>query len=159
VANHQQIYYPALSLAVIGAGGQFTGSNPAYTVRELAHHLRISKADVLITQSKNLDNAVQAAQEAGISQDRIFIFNDPKEACTHTFPSWTTLLRYGQADWISFNDKHRSESTTAVLSSTSGTTGLPKMAARSHMSFVAEHYAMTRESQKPYRVSVFHNQF
>lgn len=107
----------------------------------------------MITQPKNLDNAVQAAEEAGISKDRIFVFNDPQNVRTYDFPSWISLLQHGEAEWISFNDKHTSETTTAVLASTSGTTGLPKMAARTHMSFVAEHYAITREERKPYRVS------
>ena len=136
----------------MGAGGQFTGSNPAYTVGELAHHLRISKADLLITQPKNLDNAVKAAEEAGIPHDRVFVFNDATDSRFYDYPSWMTLLEYGQADWVSFNDRQRSEKTTAVLSSTSGTTGLPKMAARSHLSFVTEHYCITRESPKPYKV-------
>lgn len=165
------MYYPPLFLGIIGAGGRFTGSNPAYTAGELAHHLRISQSDLLITQARCLEVALQAAEEVGLSQDRIFLFDDVPDNTSSRFPSWKTLLQYGEADWIAFDDLHTAKTTTAVLASTryayvrelvhaqlrlisySGTTGLPKMAARSHHSFVVEHHAMIQEERKPYKVS------
>ena len=99
-----------------------------------------------------MDVAVQAAHLAGLAKNRIYVFDDVDTADTLDFPSWRSLLRYGEADWVAFDDARRAATTTAVLASTSGTTGLPKMAARSHQSFVAEHQAMTKEGRKPYEV-------
>jgi len=141
-----------LFLGIVGAGGSFTGSNPAYTAGELAHHIRTSHTDFLITQRQSVDVAVQAAHLAGLAKNRIYVFDDVDTADTLDFPSWRSLLRYGEADWVAFDDARRAATTTAVLASTSGTTGLPKMAARSHQSFVAEHQAMTKEGRKPYEV-------
>jgi acyl-CoA synthetase (AMP-forming)/AMP-acid ligase II len=147
-----KLCYPALFLGIIGAGGQFTGSNPAYTAGELAHHLKISKSDFLFTQSASLEVAVQASNEAGIPPHRVFLFDEPQDLYDPTYQSWRVLLQYGEADWRRFDDVHTSATTTAILASTSGTTGLPKMAARSHRSFVAEHHAMIQEARKSYKV-------
>ena len=138
----------------MGAGGKFTGSNPAYTAGELAHHLRTSHTDFLITQPQSLDVAIQAAHLAGLPKNRIYVFDDVETANNSDFPSWRSLLSYGEADWVALDDE-RTATTTAVLASTSGTTGLPKMAARSHRSFVAEHQAMTKEGRKPYKVRLY----
>lgn len=46
-----------------------------------------------------------------------------------------------------------SRDTIATLMSTSGTTGMPKMAAKSHQSIVMENLAIEDNSHKPYEVS------
>lgn len=55
-------------------------------------------------------------------------------------------------DWVRFDDSDRSKTTIACLNTTSGTTGLPKMAARSHFSLVMENLAIEDKQQKPYSV-------
>lgn len=147
--------YPAITLGIIGAGGCWTGTNPSYTASELTHHFRKSNTKLIITEPEHLQQVLAAATTCDIAHSRIFTFSpspyhDPRVACR----DWNTLLQHGESDWIRFNDAQRSSATPIGLFSTSGTTGLPKMAARTHLSFVAESVAIQERQSKPYPVRV-----
>jgi len=150
-----QILYSPITLGIIGAGGCWTGTNPAYTTSELTHHFRTSKTKLIITEPEHLPRVLAAARLCNISDTRIFALA-PSEAHELHADSrdWTTLLEHGESDWIRFNDAQRSRVTAVGLFSTSGTTGLPKMAARTHLSFVAESVAIQEHQAKPYTVSL-----
>ncbi|KAF2101590.1 amp dependent CoA ligase [Rhizodiscina lignyota] len=126
IHSFNDIYYPILVLSIIGCGGRFTGTNPAYTSYELKHHLGITKAKFIFSESDILPNVQQAATQLGISQSNIFIFNPRGEPVTSGYQSWNSLFNHGEQDWIRFDDKHTAEQTVAALFTTSGTTGLPK---------------------------------
>lgn len=61
------------------AGGIVSPANPAYNVRELAHHLKDSGAKALFTQKHLLDVAMKACDEVGIPRERIVLVGDEKE--------------------------------------------------------------------------------
>lgn len=64
--------------------------------------------------------------------------------------SCNELLKHGEVDWISFTGLKRSAATPAALFSTSGTSGLPKLAVRTHANLIAECEAIKDHGTKPY---------
>ena len=147
-----QILYPVLFLGVIGCGGRFTGSNPSYTATELGHHLKLSQARFVLTTKAQLGTVSKAASLNDIAPSRIIIVDGDEvtERANHT--TLATLLQIGQTRWRTHKHDDASSKITAALMSTSGTTGLPKMAARSHHSWIAENEAIEDRSTKPYEV-------
>ena len=126
-------------LATIGAGGCISGSNPANTVWELIHHLKITNARFIISQNDCFTTIARAARECRIPRARIFILASPNERLPDGYLSYETLLGYGEEDWEKFGtDRTKADNTIAVLGATSGTTGLPKSAELSHQYVVAQ---------------------
>ena len=136
----KQISYPLLWLAVIGAGGRVSGSNPAYSVvPELVHHLQTTNTKFIIAQVECLPTIAQAARKCGISDSRVFVLPSPSQQVPDNYLSWEILLQSGESDWDTFGqDETKASKTIAVLSATSGTTGLPKSAALSHQYVVGQ---------------------
>ncbi|TIA78071.1 acetyl-CoA synthetase-like protein [Aureobasidium pullulans] len=149
----KDILYPILYFGIIGSGGIFVGSNPSYKVTELSHLISIAQPKYAIIEA-GLLTKISTALEASISAEQIFVF-DPNAGQTiqKELKYWTSLLQYGEQDWIRFNEEAIAKSTIAVLQSTSGTTGLPKVAATSHYALVAAGVAMQCSKPKPYAVS------
>ena len=128
-----------LFLSIIGTGGVFAGSNPAYTTYELAHHIKTAQVKFLITEPEMLQNIVTAAQQCEIPESNILIFDVMGQQIPPGFSSWTQLLAHGEEDWVKFDDEAQSKTTTAARLFSSGTTGLPKAAIQTHYNFIAEH--------------------
>ena len=139
-------------LAIIGAGGRFTGSNPSYTSSELNHHIRISRATFLFAEPPVLATTLQSAKDCGIPENRVFTFDTKDQAPVTGRKSWTDLLEHGEADWVTFNDPSQAKCTISSLSFTSGTTGLPKAAMISHLYAINQLHAL-RDQNPPYEVS------
>jgi 4-coumarate--CoA ligase len=153
-----KLYYPIAWLGIIGAGGCVTGSNPGYNSLEFKHHLRITKAKYVITQPDLIPTVSNATQENRIPKSRIFILPRPGENVPEGYASCGALLQHGESDWVRFDDERRAKETVAAISSTSGTTGLPKGAVLSHRNIVAQNIVITSQGAKPYEVgSVFMN--
>ena len=128
------IHYPLIYLAAIGAGMRFVGSNPAYKASEIKHLLRTAKVDVLLVDSGEVEKVLPVAVERGLSEDRIFVLGEGQKG----LGSWTKLLSHGEKDWMTIDNEHASKRIPAVLLSTSGTTGLPKMAVMSHNGIITQ---------------------
>jgi 4-coumarate--CoA ligase len=130
------------------------GCNPSYTSIELEHLYGSAKTRWVIVEADLLDNIMPALMAHRIPASSVLIF-DAAEGSTQSagFKSWTTLLQSGEQDWIRFNDRETSTTTRAALLSTSGTTGLPKLAALSHYAHVSAGVAMSHMDKKPYEVS------
>ncbi|THY18542.1 acetyl-CoA synthetase-like protein [Aureobasidium pullulans] len=148
------IHYPILVQAIIGAGGVFVGTNPAYTPTELHHAFKTSLARFVITEPELLQNIRQPADTIGISGERIFLTTDADTDAQDGIRSWRTLLEHGQEDWSQFDDEEKSKTTNAMLLFSSGTTGLPKATQISHYNLVAQHILVHENPQHPERYPV-----
>lgn len=116
-------------LGIIGAGGIYSGANPSYTAPELLHHFQITKTKYVLTSLKALDAVLVAAKSYGLSSSHIYILNWHNKFVPHGHESWTRLLEYGESDWVIPAD---ADKTVAAYLSTSGTSGLPKIALIPH---------------------------
>ncbi|KAL9604359.1 MAG: hypothetical protein Q9219_000547 [cf. Caloplaca sp. 3 TL-2023] len=151
-ANVWQIYYPILMLAIIGAGGRFTGSNPSYTSFELNHHIRVSQAKFLFAEPPMLATTLQSAADCDIPKSRVFTFETKDEPAVPDQSSWNTLFQHGEADWLTFDRPGQAKSTISTLAFTSGTTGFPKAAMIPHLYAISQLQALNNQ-KPPYEVS------
>lgn len=136
----QQIWYPVLYLAIIGAGGRFIGSNPAYKTFELTRLLTVSEAKFLIADPSSVPNIWKSAIEAGVNPLNIFAFDthDQLSPSSTLLSSWRVLVQNEGEPWHSIKDDVLVHQRTAALLLTSGTGGLPKAAVMSHHAIVSQ---------------------
>jgi acyl-CoA synthetase (AMP-forming)/AMP-acid ligase II len=138
----------------MGAGGCFSGANPGYTARELAHHVRVTNAKFILTEPKMLDNAIAAAAECGVPREKIFLLNFKGEAVVASksdgeLNQWADLLSKGEKDWVEIQDASK----PAAFVSTSGTSGLPKAAIIPHSYLVSQGEIQETLKSKTFKVS------
>ncbi|KAK4953613.1 hypothetical protein LTR10_008216 [Elasticomyces elasticus] len=157
------VLYPVLVLAILASHCRWTGSNPAYTAAELEHHFRTSETDYVVTMPESLATVQSAVQASGYRAE-IILFSDLLEEEQTSVISSVSLQSNGHT-LRTLRDLLQSPSNVdlptmlsnilpndiAALQQTSGTTGLPKMAMRSHHSMISELEAITDDS-KPYEV-------
>lgn len=136
---------------MIGAGGIFTGSNPAYTSLELNHHVKTANAKYVISEPQLISRAKACARECGIPLSRIFVFDAVDKGSLEGLRSWQELLQYGEQDWIRFATLHEQEKTVAAYAFTSGSTGFAKAALITHKYLVFQTWAIESRG-KPYEV-------
>jgi acyl-CoA synthetase (AMP-forming)/AMP-acid ligase II len=146
--------YTMLFLGIIGAGGRFTGSNPAYTSAELSHHMRTTGSRFLISEPELLPRVAPAIKECSLPVSNVFIFDPTGRDFPLYYCSWKDLLDHGESDWVRFKRDDESKTTTAALLSTSGTTGLPKAAMISHYNCIVQNIMLNDSRSKTYEVGL-----
>ena len=119
------------------AGGIVSPANPAYTVRELVHHLRDSGAKILVTQKRLLEPALAAAKEAGIAKGNVILIGEERESGIRHFRD--VLVEGGKEG---DREKIDAKRNLAYLVYSSGTTGLPKGVMLSHENAVSDLYLL-----------------
>ena len=172
------ILYPIILLAILASRCRWTGTNIAYTQHELVHHFRVSDTKYVITLPE-YQKTVEAAIHGLGSVIEIILFTDilrelpkPGAANKHQLRPGTELApaSHSSADEMALRTLHDLLSApdigrlekhlkalaaddVAALQSTSGTTGLPKMAARTHKALILETDAIEdNNAEKPYEV-------
>lgn len=137
------IFFPAVFMGVLMAGGIFSGANPSFVARELAYQLKDSGATFLIASDASMEIAVDAAAQAGLPTSRIFSFDatalDARPGTARLGSRhWTSLLASedegAKFDWIEPAD---ASTTLCALNYSSGTTGVPKGVEITHYAYVA----------------------
>ncbi|KAJ6050336.1 hypothetical protein N7499_010272 [Penicillium canescens] len=153
IHSFNDIHYSILVLAIIGAGGIFTGSNPSYTPHELVHHIKASQSKFLISEPEILDSLLSAAKQTDIPGENVWVFDNRGQSIPHGMRSWKRLLEVGDEDWVRFNTLKTSQETTAARLFSSGTTGLPKAVTITHHNLIAQHELVLGANPRPYAIS------
>ena len=115
--------------------GIVTPASPALTSRELVHQLKDASAKAIVCHASVLAQAVEAAKEAGLPLDRIFVFGK-KRIGNHL--SWRDILTSREA--AAPGDRIDPKQDLAFLSYSSGTTGMPKGVMLTHNNIIANVY-------------------
>ncbi|KAJ3574471.1 hypothetical protein NP233_g1749 [Leucocoprinus birnbaumii] len=134
-----QIDYPLTAWAIHRLGSIVTCSNPQFTTDELCHQLRIANVTLMIVHSTVLGVSLSAAKQFGLSSDRIVLLDKPGNAyaidssCAPSlYKTVPDLIMKGLNRPFAFKEftlgSGEGKTKVALLSWSSGTTGLPKMA-------------------------------
>ncbi|KAH8992508.1 phenylacetyl-CoA ligase [Lactarius akahatsu] len=135
--NH--VDYAVVFWALHRLGAISTNSNPAYTLDELSHQLRLTKATTIIVHSQFLKTASEACKEVGLPAERIVIIDQATFEAPHT--TVEQLIQDGLNHNTNFVERKLGEGEArtkiAFLCLSSGTTGPPKAVAIPHYSVIA----------------------
>ena len=115
----------------MGVGACVSGVNPASTTGELIHYFRLVRPQCIIVQFDCRVAVLAAMRECSIADSKILYHKSTPDAITGHGSSWRVLLTHGEEHWVGAAD------VPALYATTSGTTGLPKVASISHRSVIA----------------------
>jgi acyl-CoA synthetase (AMP-forming)/AMP-acid ligase II len=119
-------------------GGIVSPANPAYTVRELVHHLKDSGAKILVTQASLLKVALGAAREVSIAEDHVIVVDDVgKGKASGGLRAFKRFVEEGKTKETPKKAKLDQKKDLAYLVYSSGTTGLPKGVMLSHRNVIS----------------------
>ncbi|KAK4506928.1 hypothetical protein PRZ48_000661 [Zasmidium cellare] len=141
------LFFGAVQMGTIMAGGIFTGANPTYVARELAYQIKDSGAKFLLVGETVLDTGIAAAKESNFPSSNIFVFDsgiatfEGKAKPQKGIQPWTNLLaspsEAATLKWEEFTTRDQQKDRVVVLNYSSGTTGLPKGVEISHYNYIA----------------------
>lgn len=100
--------------------------------------MKESTARFIIVQDSQLEKVSEAAAGVGLNRRNIIIFDDLCVPAPNSPQTLGSLCLHGSEHWLVFDDEARARDTPAVLLSTSGTTGPPKLAVMAHLGIVSQ---------------------
>ena len=136
---------------MIGTGAVWLGSNPGYKEFELTNLFESAKPRLIITAPELLSTVQAVTRDLGIPDNKVLVLAEAHQTPEES-RSWRDLLNSGEADWIRFDNERIAKETPACMVTTSGTTGLPKLAILSHYSWVAFNSVVDDPVPKPYEI-------
>nr|OQO30309.1 hypothetical protein B0A51_03135 [Rachicladosporium sp. CCFEE 5018] len=137
--SQNTIWYPVAMHATLRVGGKVSGASPAYNVEEMTYALQKADAKFLLTHPNSMEVAVQAAKNAGIPKERLFLLEGKLKGYTTV----KELVEIGkresqQAEVFSIPKGKTNFDICGFLSFSSGTTGLPKAVMIAHQNVIAQ---------------------
>ncbi|OAG38034.1 hypothetical protein AYO21_07756 [Fonsecaea monophora] len=139
------LFVPVVFMGVLCAGGIFSGANPTFVARELAHQLRDSGATYLLCAEGSLETGIEAAKLVGLDvAERVFVYNakifDGETRGLKGCRYWGDLVAPAE-DARGFEWDHLTGpgecNTTLALNYSSGTTGVPKGVEITHKNYIS----------------------
>lgn len=106
-----------------------SGASPAYNVEEMSYALKTAKAKFLMTVPSSMDIAIEAAKEAGIPRERIFLLDGTMKGFRTVQGLIEEGKKMGENEQVAKFEIPKGKTNRDVcgmLSFSSGTTGLPK---------------------------------
>jgi 4-coumarate--CoA ligase len=143
------LFVPVVFMGVLCAGGIFSGANPTFVARELAHQLKDSGATYLLCADGSIDTGIEAARLAGLDQERVFVYNASiyDDASVNSSRDvkgcryWSELVAPAEDarsfQWDDLTHPDEAKTTTLALNYSSGTTGVPKGVEITHLNYIA----------------------
>lgn len=135
------VWYPVAMFATLRAGGKVSGASPAYNVEEMSYALKVADAKFLFTVPGSSDIALEAAKEAGIPRERVFMLEGKMEGFTTMSDLLKTGQSYGESNPVPeycLPPGKTNKDVCGFLSFSSGTTGLPKAVMIAHSNVIAQ---------------------
>ncbi|KAI0801647.1 acetyl-CoA synthetase-like protein [Xylaria sp. FL0064] len=139
--SRNTIWYPVMLFAAMRVGGVVSGASPAYNVEEMTYALRTANARFIATHPTSIDVALESARNAGIPKQHIFLLEGRLDGYT----TIQELIERGRKYWDGNQTPYarlpqgkRNGDVCALLSFSSGTTGLPKAVMISHQNVIAQ---------------------
>lgn len=136
--NH--VDYLVAAWAAHRLGAAVSGANPLFTVDELVYQINTVKAALIITHPDSLSVALASAHAAGVSADRVILF-DVEGADTTQRVTVQVLVSQGLTSALNFTERKlapgEGKTKVAFLNFSSGTTGRPKAVAIPHYAPIA----------------------
>ena len=137
--NH--LYVPMAYLGAAGSKRYFSGSNPAYTINEVAYQMKSLDAAIVLIHPSLLETGVAAAKQANIPRNRLFIFSESECPTTQGISDWRSMIASeSEAEswrWDPLEEEEASLQTIAAINFSSGTTGLPKGVCITHRNLIS----------------------
>lgn len=157
ITSFNDIMFSMLFLAGIGAGGIFSGMNPAYRAAEVRHHVRTAEVTFFVCEPEFLGPLVEVLESEKVPhwRDKLFVFNTrPEQTVPKGFRSWNWLLEQGESDWDVITDEKTLRNTEISRLTTSGTTGPPKFAMQTHFNGTSYHTLVSQGREVPWEPRV-----
>ncbi|KAI1339216.1 acetyl-CoA synthetase-like protein [Xylariaceae sp. FL0016] len=139
--SRNTIWYPVTLFAAMRAGGVVSGASPAYNVEEMTYALRTAGAKFIATHPTSIEIATQAAKNVDIPQKHIFLLEGKLDGYTSVQELIEIGKAYGeagQAPVCRLPPGKKNKDVCALLSFSSGTTGLPKAVMIAHQNVIAQ---------------------
>ncbi|KAJ8130825.1 hypothetical protein O1611_g2808 [Lasiodiplodia mahajangana] len=139
--SRNTIWYPVMLFAAMRIGGVVSGASPAYNVEEMTYALRTANAKFIATHPTSIDVAAQAARNVGIPTKHIFLLEGQLEGYTTIRDLIKRGRQYGDATQVPYTrlpEGKKNKDVCALLSFSSGTTGLPKAVMIAHQNVIAQ---------------------
>ena len=73
------IWYPVAMFSAVRLGGVVSGASPAYNIEEMTYALRTTKAKFIATNPASIEVALEAAYQAGIPKEHVFLLEGKAE--------------------------------------------------------------------------------
>ncbi|PGH09022.1 hypothetical protein AJ79_05817 [Helicocarpus griseus UAMH5409] len=152
------IDYLTLCWAIHRCSGIASPANATYSHPELTHQLKSSGAKCLFTSAVNLPIALEAAANAGLPKDRIYLLELPPQLtggakAPEGFKTLNQLVKEGfslpKVEKLNWQPGQGAKQ-TAFLCYSSGTSGLPKGVMISHKNVIAN-LLQVKQQEKRFR--------